>query len=66
MQFDDNGQIFSIGGVEIDDHIQYQLQLNGRIIPQSLLSFPVQSNDTITVELFTPPFPRVEVNEETL
>lgn len=52
VRFSFNGQIASVSGIPIGGPIQCVLRLNGRIIPQTLLTFPVQRFDTVAVELF--------------
>ncbi|WP_424767040.1 hypothetical protein [Paenibacillus sp. sgz302251] len=63
VRFNWNGQIISVSGIPIGANISYQLQLNGRIIPPSLLSFPVQRNDAVTLQLIYNPFPREDESE---
>ncbi|TCM95739.1 hypothetical protein EV294_106107 [Paenibacillus sp. BK033] len=52
VRFSFNGQIASVSGIPIGGPIQFVLRLNGRVIPQTLLTFPVQRFDTVAIELF--------------
>lgn len=45
------GQIVAVGGIPIGSGIGYQLRYNGRVIPGTMLQFPVQPADTISLEL---------------
>ncbi|WP_171056460.1 hypothetical protein [Paenibacillus sinopodophylli] len=63
VRFNFNGQIISVSGVPIGGNISYQLQLNGRVIPASLLSFPVQRNDSVALVLIYNPLVREEETE---
>ncbi|MGM0883587.1 MAG: hypothetical protein ACQEXQ_21450 [Bacillota bacterium] len=63
VRFTFNGQIASVSGVPIGGNISYQLQLNGRVIPPSLLNYPVQRNDSVTLQLIYNPFYRVDEEE---
>lgn len=51
VRFSFNGQIASVSGIPIGGPIQYILRLNGRVLPQTLLTFPVQRFDTVSLEL---------------
>lgn len=51
VRFSFNGQIASVSGIPIGGPIQYILRLNGRVLPQTLLTFPVQRFDTVSIEL---------------
>jgi hypothetical protein len=50
--------------VPIGGNISYRLLLNGRFIPPSLLNFPVQRNDSVTLQLIYNPFFRVDEEDE--
>ncbi|MGO4548659.1 hypothetical protein AB4Z29_28105 [Paenibacillus sp. 2TAB23] len=63
VRFNFNGQIVSVSGVPIGGRTTYQLQLNGRVIPASLLSFPVQRNDSVALVLIFNPILREEEAE---
>jgi hypothetical protein len=63
VRFNFNGQIVSVSGIPIGGNISYRLLLNGRIIPATLLSFPVHRNDSVALELIFRPFPREEDSE---
>ncbi|OBZ10969.1 hypothetical protein [Bacillus sp. FJAT-26390] len=63
VRFNFNGQIVSVSGIPISGNISYRLLLNGRIIPATLLSFPVQRNDSIALELVYNGLLREEDNE---
>ncbi|WP_187768106.1 hypothetical protein [Paenibacillus sp. PL91] len=63
VRFNFNGQIVSVSGIPIGGNISYRLLLNGRIIPATLLNFPVQRNDSVALELIFRPFPREEDSE---
>ncbi|MEV5029376.1 hypothetical protein [Paenibacillus sp. LPE1-1-1.1] len=63
VRFNFNGQIISVSGIPIGGNISYQLQLNGRVIPASLLNFPLQRNDSVALQLFYNPFPREDGDE---
>ncbi|GLX70212.1 hypothetical protein MU1_45580 [Paenibacillus glycanilyticus] len=51
VRFSFNGQIASVSGIPIGGPIQSILRLNGRVIPQTLLTFPVQRFDTVAIDL---------------
>jgi hypothetical protein len=51
--FSPAGQIVSVGGVPVGGDIGYQIKLNGRVVPSTLLNFPIQPSDTAAVELYT-------------
>ncbi|MGG4142728.1 hypothetical protein ABEW34_06325 [Paenibacillus algorifonticola] len=55
VRFGFNGQITSISGIPIGGNISYLLRLNGRVIPSTLLSFPLQRNDAVALELIYSP-----------
>ncbi|MBD2871252.1 hypothetical protein [Paenibacillus arenilitoris] len=63
VRFNARGQIVSVSGIPIGDSIRYQLQLNGRVIPSTLLSFPVRRHDTVGLLLIYSPFPREDESE---
>jgi len=65
VSFSFNGQISSVSGVPIGGNTSYQLVLNGRVIPASMLSFPLQRNDSVALELFLSPVLREEEIEIT-
>ncbi|MGO4694628.1 hypothetical protein AB4Z50_10135, partial [Paenibacillus sp. 2TAB26] len=65
VSFSFNGQINSVSGVPIGGNTSYQLILNGRVIPASLLSFPLQRNDSVALELFLSPVLREDEIENT-
>ncbi|MWC29969.1 hypothetical protein GON22_17895 [Paenibacillus sp. MMS18-CY102] len=50
-----NGQITSVSGIPIVDGVHYNLLLNGRQIPSTLLNAPLQRGDTVALELFFRP-----------
>ncbi|MUT68856.1 hypothetical protein [Paenibacillus sp. NEAU-GSW1] len=60
IRFTFSGQIASVSGIPIGGPIQYTLRLNGRVIPFTLLSFPLQRNDSVTLELHFLPSGRPE------
>jgi hypothetical protein len=63
VRFNFNGQIVSVSNVPIRGNTSYRLLLNGRIIPSTLLSFPVQRNDSVAIELiFNPLFREEDLN----
>jgi hypothetical protein len=53
--FGPRGQVVSVSGIPIGAGVNYQLQLNGRVISTSLLSFPVQPGDSLALVLFYAP-----------
>ncbi|WP_216364919.1 hypothetical protein [Paenibacillus sp. BIHB 4019] len=55
VRFGFNGQITSISGIPIGGNISYLLRLNGRVIPSTLLNFPLQRNDAVALELIYSP-----------
>ncbi|GGG78004.1 hypothetical protein [Paenibacillus radicis (ex Gao et al. 2016)] len=63
VQFSFNGQIESVSGIPIGGPIGYILRLNGRIIPTTLLNFPLQLNDSVTLELQYAPSGRPDDEE---
>ncbi|MFX3631313.1 MAG: hypothetical protein ACE3L7_18615 [Candidatus Pristimantibacillus sp.] len=60
IRFTFNGQISSVNGIPIGGPISYILRLNGRVIPSTLLNFPLQRNDTVQLELIFSPSSRPE------
>ncbi|MFC4098588.1 hypothetical protein [Paenibacillus xanthanilyticus] len=52
VRFGPSGRIVAVGGVSTGEGVLVQLLLNGRRIPQSLLSFPVQAGDAVAVQLY--------------
>ncbi|WP_052350664.1 hypothetical protein [Paenibacillus gorillae] len=63
VQFSFNGEIESVSGIPIGGPIGYVLRLNGRIIPATLLNFPLQLNDSVTLELQYAPSGRPDDEE---
>ncbi|MFF2093241.1 hypothetical protein [Paenibacillus sp. NPDC058174] len=63
VQFSFNGDIESVSGIPIGGPIGYVLRLNGRIIPTTLLNFPLQLNDSVTLELQYAPSGRPDDEE---
>ncbi|SFF01693.1 hypothetical protein SAMN04487969_111132 [Paenibacillus algorifonticola] len=55
VRFSFNGRITSISGIPIGGNISYLLRLNGRVIPPTLLNFPLQRNDAVALELIYSP-----------
>ena len=51
VRFSPNGRIVFVNGVAIGGPVNVIVRLNGRPIPQTLLTFPVQSGDTVELEL---------------
>ncbi|WP_050794354.1 hypothetical protein [Paenibacillus curdlanolyticus] len=49
------GQIISVSGIPIVDGVHFNLLLNGRQIPSTLLNAPLQRGDTVALELFFRP-----------
>ncbi|WP_200930722.1 hypothetical protein, partial [Bacillus sp. FJAT-28004] len=67
VRFSFNGQITSVSGVPIGGNTSYRLVLNGREIPASFLSFPLQRYDSVALELFLSPVLRedeIEITDE--
>ncbi|OUS74747.1 hypothetical protein B1748_20580 [Paenibacillus sp. MY03] len=50
--FSADDQIVSIGGVPISGNVGYQIKLNGRTVPATLLNYTIQPSDTVTLELY--------------
>ncbi|WP_036720075.1 hypothetical protein, partial [Paenibacillus harenae] len=63
VRFNVYGQITSVSGIPIGGNISYRLLLNGRIIPATLLSFPVQRNNSVALELIYSHFTREDEQE---
>lgn len=55
VRINNNGRIVSVNGVVITGSVDTILRLNGRRIPESLLYFPVQSGESVGLELFVGP-----------
>ncbi|MFD2115368.1 hypothetical protein ACFSTH_09730 [Paenibacillus yanchengensis] len=51
VAFTNNYQIAAIAGIPIGGTITYQLSLNGRVIPTTMLNYPVNAYDTIELRL---------------
>ncbi|AJY74423.1 hypothetical protein VN24_07340 [Paenibacillus beijingensis] len=51
VRFTEGGGIASVSGIRTGDEVRCLLRINDRQIPSTLLSFPVQASDTLTVEL---------------
>jgi|GEM_PF-5210960 len=51
VRFYHNGQIAGLFQLPIGSDVSYRLTINGRIIPSTLLNFPIQPNDRIELTL---------------
>lgn len=55
VRINNNGRIISVNGVVVAGSTDTILRLNGRRIPESLIFIPIQSGDTVGLELFVGP-----------
>ena len=51
VRFDNNGFIIAVNGIPVTGNVNVIVRLNGSQIPQTLLTFPVQNNDTVGLDL---------------
>ncbi|MDQ0063153.1 hypothetical protein [Paenibacillus harenae] len=65
VQFTPNGFIYAVNGIRIGGRVSYRLRLNGRVIPSTLLNFPLQPYDAVGIDLIYTPFLREDEEQET-
>lgn len=59
IRFNDSGQIAGFYDIPIGGDIDCELALNSRSIPSTLLSFPIQPDDFVSLTLVYNPAPRI-------